>query len=79
MQKDSESIQKDGETTQKTTQKTTRKEIAKLLENRGIELNDNQFGVLFELARHPHYSRKDLVDTLDGITSDGIKYIIGRL
>ena len=82
-QKDEFLSQKDGETTQnatqKTTQKTTQKKIDNILKIKEIELSDNQKNVLIELAKHPNYTRKDLMRVYDGISSDGMQYIIGRL
>ena len=50
-----------------------------MLKIKEIELSDNQKNVLIELAKHPNYTRKDLMRVYDGISSDGMQYIIGRL
>ena len=50
-----------------------------MLDAKGVELNENQFGILLRLALHPNYTRKDLMKEYPDITSDGIQYILGRL
>lgn len=56
---------------QKTTQKTTQKAIQNLTEQ--------QQAILSFLKEHPEATRKEISDSLSGITEDGVKYNLSRL
>lgn len=55
---------------QKTTQKTTQKAIQNLTEQQAI---------LSFLKEHPEATRKEISESLSGITEDGVKYNLSRL
>lgn len=59
------------DTTRKTTQKTTRKTIQNLTEQ--------QQAILSYLKAHPDATRKEISESLSGITEDGVKYNLARL
>lgn len=77
-----ETIQKSDDTMQKTIQKTPetiQKTIQKNLNERGIDITENQMAVLVYFALNPHATRKDYIDSSDGISEGGTKYAIERL